>query len=1305
MDDSGDFTIRGLKGIKLSQSNYIEWRDVIDDYIESQGWGSFVKKDISADATDEQRAKAAKIAVVLKTAAGSQRTYLLGLRTPKQILEKLEEVNGGSSKGTLSSLQQQFSSPDSKRKVDDVAALLSQLQAQIGGISIEDKPTELSKKDVLLRCYQDKYPTTIETLRIVASDYTFAQVVEKLRQAEFNTKEISNETALRVDDNAASNKNKGDKRKCYYCGKLGHIKPECRKKKSDDKKKSDKAPNSSSESAGIAWMANDSFDVGTKDWCVDSGATSHMTNDRSIFVEYERFDSTVGTAKANLSLRVVGRGKICCPINGQNTIFEGVLHIPELQTNLLSPGKLTSGGLSVNFGAKRVKIIREGRVVASGPKVGDTWVLRALKEELAQRAYLAKEEESLLWHRRLGHPGAEKLFLISQTVDGVPSIRKSESLDCHTCNSTKSVRHQSRQTPSNPAMKRLERVFMDTWGPYKYPSIGGSKYMLVIVDEFSRMSWVYFMAQKSDVLSVLPTWKNKVELESGEKLIKIRTDGAPELKKAVLNVGVIQEVTTADTPEQNAKAERMNRTIVTKARSMLIGPNLPKCLWAEAMATACYLRNLTPSVEKDKSPYEIWTGHRPNAKHLKVFGCIAYAHINKKNRDKLDENARKGIFVGYRQTTKQYRIFDPKNRKIIESSHVTFKENQKGGSILKDNESTDSIPDDILDQEEELDLVDLSDGGQKNSDTNLDDQSQFRTLEEENESETNNEETGLAMARPRRDRRSPIRLIDELGRESDHRRDLTNRAAMAMIAQEQTPDIIPKSYDEALKHKRWNEAIKNTLDSLAANYTWKIVDKPKSANLVSTKWIFKIKRLQNGEVDKYKARLVARGFSQREGVDYFEIFSGVVRLETLRILIAIAAVLNLEIEQMDFTSAFTQGPLEEDIYLLGINGVEVPQGKVLKLNRSLEGLKQSGRVWNRYISKSFKTFGLIAIPADSSVFVSQDKKLIVALYVDDMLIFSSDMHRIDELKNYLLKNFRVRDMGKASLILSMNICRDTKNNRISLDQEHYINNLMQKYEISDLDVKRVNTPASNHDSLLPKESKFPEAEADSNQYQKLLGELNWLVRGTRPQNNFTTNRLAQSACGPAIRHMDAAKRLLKYSCNTKSQRLTYSAEPDAKDNRPLPIGYSDADFAGHPSRRSTTGSLWMFAGSPVTWASKLQRTVSTSTTEAEFLAFLYNAKEAIWISSLLFQVGYTNKLECLKILGDNKAAIELTKNPIFHAKTKHIDVAVHYVRELVEDNRITIDYVQTKVQLADCLTKCLAKQQQQHLCELMGIEK
>ena len=230
-----------------------------------------------------------------------------------------------------------------------------------------------------------------------------------------------------------------------------------------------------------------------------------MTSDRSIFVEYEDFNSTVGTADKNVNLAVMGRGKVVCPINGVNTIFEGVLHIPDLSSNLLAPGKLSSAGLAVSLEPDKVVISRGKKTVAIGPRVGDTWILCAYKtQEQAYKTEKVAKSETILWHRRLGHPGSEKLSLISQAVTGMPYIRTSDVSDCNTCHLTKSTRNQSREEPVNMATKPLERVLIDTWGPYKYQSLGGKRFMLVIVDEFSRMLWVYFMTHKFDVLNILP---------------------------------------------------------------------------------------------------------------------------------------------------------------------------------------------------------------------------------------------------------------------------------------------------------------------------------------------------------------------------------------------------------------------------------------------------------------------------------------------------------------------------------------------------------------------------------------------------------------------------------------------------------------------------------------------------------------------------------------------------------------------------------------------------------------------------------
>lgn len=320
------------------------------------------------------------------------------------------------------------------------------------------------------------------------------------------------------------------------------------------------------------------------------------------------------------------------------------------------------------------------------------------------------------------------------------------------------------------------------------------------------------MTHKSEVMNILPVWKREVELESGNSLIKVRTDRAPELKKTVRNLKVINETTTADTPEQNAKVERMNRTILTKARSMLAGPGRPKRLWAEAMATACYLNNLTPSANKIKSPYEIWSGNKPSVKHLKVYGCVAYVHVNKKHRNKLELNAKKGIFIWYQRTNKQYRLLDPKTGSIIESSHVTFKEAQKRGSILASIDESllchpmDEISEEIFDQEEKnfelpdvtatADIPENSDAESSQSDT-----CSIETLEPSlTDSNT----------RPECQRRPPQRLIEELGRNADTNRK-PNENSRALLVQCTAVATIPKSFHEAMKCRKWRTAIEETL--------------------------------------------------------------------------------------------------------------------------------------------------------------------------------------------------------------------------------------------------------------------------------------------------------------------------------------------------------------------------------------------------------------------------------------------------------------------------------------------------------------
>jgi hypothetical protein len=348
----------------------------------------------------------------------------------------------------------------------------------------------------------------------------------------------------------------------------------------------------------------------------------------------------------------------------------------------------------------------------------------------------------------------------------------------------------------------------------------------------------------------------------------------------------------------------------------------------------------------------------------------------------------------------------------------------------------------------------------------------------DNESESDDSIEVNHPRRSTRERRPPNRLIGELEQQTVRRVDF------------KPPIATPKTYKEAttgLQANDWIAAIKSELDSLVRNNTWTVVDKPEEANLISPKWVFKVKWLPNGQIDKYKARLVARGFTQQYGIDYDETFSPVMRLESLRILFAVATLRGLLIHQMDVMSAYLVGELDGEVYLSipeGIN-VENKENKALRLNKTLYGLKQSGRVWNKTITGYLKEIGLQAIPADPSVFINNTSSIIVALYVDDLLLFAREEEELLKVKRALMDRFDIKDLGEVTYILGIQV-RKGQDGSITLDQRHYIEDTIREFDPEETIIggKRITTPVNGYTDILPptKDGKDPEPTTDIREY-------------------------------------------------------------------------------------------------------------------------------------------------------------------------------------------------------------------------------
>jgi hypothetical protein len=325
------------------------------------------------------------------------------------------------------------------------------------------------------------------------------------------------------------------------------------------------------------------------------------------------------------------------------------------------------------------------------------------------------------------------------------------------------------------------------------------------------------------------------------------------------------------------------------------------------------------------------------------------------------------------------------------------------------------------------------------------------------------------------------------------------------------------------------------------------------------------------------------------------------------------------------------------------------------------------------------------IPEDQSIWIDQGRNLILVLYVDDIVLFARETQEIRRIKAFLADRFHMKDLRPIQTVLGIRVQRDRARRMLQIDQTHYIQDMLKEFQYEDC--RTVSTPADGYEHLQPvAASGAPQgAPFDVVKYQRALGRFNWLVRGTRPDLAFVAHKLSQHCHQPRQGHWAGVQRVFRYLKHSKQLGISYGRIKNGL------IGYADADFAADgEDRRSTMGYAYVLNGGAVTWAARKQQSISTSTTEAEYVALCNASKEAVWVRNLLNHIG-KGMQGAVRILGDNQGALKLVANPEFHARSKHIDVQYHYVRELVEDGVVSVEYIPTTEMAADCLTKPLKR--------------
>jgi hypothetical protein len=498
---------------------------------------------------------------------------------------------------------------------------------------------------------------------------------------------------------------------------------------------------------------------------------------------------------------------------------------------------------------------------------------------------------------------------------------------------------------------------------------------------------------------------------------------------------------------------------------------------------------------------------------------------------------------------------------------------------------------------------------------------------------------------------------------------------------------IPTGYSQAAKEPCWQQAMQEELHALEANQTWDIVDCPSGVTPLGCRWVYSVKIKADGSLDRYKARLVALGNHQKYGEHYEETFAPVAKMGTIRTILAIAASKHWCLHQLDVKNAFLHGDLTEDIYMRPPAGLfSTPTSAVCKLRRSLYGLKQAPRAWYERFTSVLLQFDFLKSKYDASLFLRKTANGVVFLlvYVDDIVITGTDLALIDQLKQHLQKSFHMKDLGPLTYFLGLEI--HAGSHGIFLSQHKYAMDLVAAAGLQHL--PPLDTPMEINLKLRKDEG---DLLSDPAAYRTLVGSLLYLTH-TRPDISFAVQQVSQFMASPRHLHMAAVRRILRYIHGTIRSGLCYPAGTSLDL-----IAYSDADYAGcSDTRRSITGWCMFLGPALISWKSKKQDRVSKSSTESEYRAMSQACSEIIWLHGLLAELGF-QQCTPTPLFADNTSAIHLTANPIFHERTKHIEVDCHFIRDAFAAQTISLPHVSSNLQVADVFTKTLTRQRHHFL--------
>lgn len=1155
----------------------------------------------------------------------------------------------------------------------------------------EDELSENWSVAMLLSSLPREYDSLITALESRKEDeLTFALVQQKVI-AEYERRlfaghssgHSSNDSVLQVVSKVS---------RCFFCKKSGHQKQNCIKYKQWISNQSNKGSNKGEIKAdrSLHKFSNDKvkqigekpkntvsdacqefetdflFSIGNNisnnDWMLDSGATRHVSNDKEFFMTLdESYKSQVEVASGQfVDVEGIGTGKVT--FLDEKGVFRTamgteVLYAPKLVGNVLSVSRLTKMKFKLEFDESTCVIKYNGKTIGVADCKHNLYRLRQPHKVNASIEH--KDNCIHQWHKKLGHrdPAAIRKMESEGLVDGLVIVECGIKETCDVCMKGKLTRLPFPKQSLTKSLVTLDLIHSDVCSlPVVTPN--GKGLLVTFIDDYSRFTVICLLRYKSEVEIKLTEFVEFVKTKFDRKPKVIRSDRGGEyigkdVENLLISQGIQIQLTAGYSPQQNGVAERKNRTLVEMARCMLIEAKLPKTFWGEAITTANYIQNRVITRATNSTPFELWNQVKPNMTDVHIFGSKCFVHVPKVKRNKLEDTGIEMIFLGYDGNSKAFRCYNSATKKVVISRDVKFT-NQKASNIKRIDESN-SVDGSQVQEEVPSNPIIPTHG------ENL-----IRTSQR------------ITKGIP------PRRFVDEI-------------FVTVQIVE-------PSSYKEAISSEQkafWLEAMRDEMDSMRNNETWELCDLPDDRKAIGCKWVYKIKRSCNGSVKRYKARLVAQGFSQQYGVDYDEVFAPVVRQTTFRTLLSIAAKHNMSVNHYDVKTAFLYGQLNETIYMKQPPGFIVDGStKVCLLKKSIYGLKQAARVWNQAINKVLLEGGFQPSKEDPCLYMKcfdDGNWCYILIFVDDLIVACKILHAFTYVKSILSKYFELENLGSIKEYLGMEITRDEDGN-FEICQSGYIKKIALTFGLEN--AKSVTTPLqvgyyrnqTGDEELLP----------ENNNYRKLIGHLLYLSVNTRPDITASVCILAQKVSSPTQDDWNYLKHVVKYLVGTIAMKLKLS---NVRGGEQKLFGYADADFAeDRITRKSNSGQVFFLNGGVISWSCRKQTVVTLSSTEAEFVALSDACRELMWLKKLLRDMHQEVDDGPSIIFEDNQSVLDFITKEKFSLRMKHVDTNAHFVKHYVDNKIVNCVWCSTDEMIADLLTKPLPVSKHTKFRSLIGLK-